>query len=333
VVVRAAGPEDEPALLASFARAFAQIDPGAPTRSPAEWRWRTREHPWGARSILALDGNERVLAHFGGWPQHVQWGNERLPVSLAIDTFVDPAVRSGSRRAALLEKAVAAYVERWCGALDERDRLAWGLPIDRAWRLGRARLSYGRIDALWLLVRDGRQARKPRTTALEVGEARSFPAEIEALCESVSRSDGARFLRDRAWLEWRWLHRPLAPYRLLVAHGRGILRGACVWRVGSLEDVRGLVICDWLVPPEDHECALALLDGLPELAGAARDGAALPLVASFTPRSREFASFQARGFRVRPARHFLAGRSFDPRHPLEEWGSALELSVGDTDLA
>ena len=271
-----------------------------------------------------------MLAHFGGWPQRARWGEERLFASLAIDTFVDPSVRSGVLRATLLERAVAAYVERWCGPTAERDLLAWGLPIDRAWRIGRARLGYGRIDALWILVREGASAPTSRAAALELGEARAFPAEIDALCAAVSRSEGARFLRDRAWLEWRWLRRPTVLYRVLLAHGDGVLRGACAWRIGLLGGVRGVLVCEWLVPEEDGECAHALIDGLES---AARSAGALPLVACFTPRSREFATFQERGFRARPARHFLAGRSFDPSRPLEDWGRELELSVADTDLA
>ncbi|MEE8469431.1 MAG: hypothetical protein V3T22_13305, partial [Planctomycetota bacterium] len=58
----------------------------------------------------------------------------------------------------------------------------------------------------------------------------------------------------------------------------------------------------------------------------------LRLIAVFGERSREFATFQERGFRVHPSGHLLAGRSFDSRRDTRWWARHLHFTLADTDL-
>ncbi len=328
VIVRPAEAGDEAAILAGFARALEGVDPLAARRSLAEWRWRTSGHPCGARSIVAVRGGE-VVGHFAGWRHRMRCGGDELWTSQAIDSFVVPEARAGLWRGGVFASLVAAYVERFCGTGEEQDRIAWGLPIERAWRLGRARAGYRRVDALWWLVAEVLTNHGTRAKGIEVREVETVP---DVFGEPGAMTDDSlvRPERDRTWLAWRYRARPGVSYRLHAVSRRDELTGLCAWRCGKVGEIEGALVGTWLVAPRDEESARDLLSGV---ADAARSAGARRIAALVHPRAHEFALFQAAGFRVRPSRHFLVARSFDERWSLDRPGNGLELQLGDTDLA
>lgn len=346
VTLREVRPGDEAQILQAFNRLFARVEQGFRPRSSASWRWRYAEHPDGARVMLAVAADGRVLAQYAGLIVRVRTPTGELQVSHAVDSFCDPAVRGGLARRGLFARLGEAYAARFCGSGAGRDRLVYGLPVRTAWSVGRAQLGYRLLRPLLRLEREPRAA-SPRPApgpalGVELEVRRDFPPAVDELferCTSGAGQLGAVALRDRRHLEWRFTHNPDHGYRIGLAHRGGSLAGYAVLRQGTFDGRQGILVCDWLVAPGESGAEHALDAWLGNAAeGEAAQGedpaGAPPMrtIAVFGERSHEFRAFQERGFRVHPSGYLLAGRSFESRRDLSWWARHLHFTLADTDL-
>ena len=62
LTIREYRPGDEHAILATFNRVFAQIDPTFTPRTLASWRWQFEANPSGSRIFLALTEEGAVVS-------------------------------------------------------------------------------------------------------------------------------------------------------------------------------------------------------------------------------------------------------------------------------
>ena len=129
VTLREYRPGDEALILEAFNRLFARVDPGFRPRTLASWRWRYSEHPEGARVMLAVGADGRVLAHYAGLGVRVRTVDGELHASQAVDSFCDPGVRGGLARRGLFARVGEAYATRFCGTGPGRDCMVYGLPV------------------------------------------------------------------------------------------------------------------------------------------------------------------------------------------------------------
>jgi len=347
VTLREYRPGDEAQILQTFNRLFAGVDPGFRPRTPASWRWRFTDHPDGMRVMLAVDAGGRVLAQYAGLGVRVHTPSGELDVSHAVDSFCDPGARGGLARRGLFARVAEAYVARFCGAGQGRDALVYGLPVRTAWSVGRAQSGYRLLRPLLRLEREPGAASQRPAPGVELEVRRDFPPAVDELFERCTKGAGpmgAVALRDRRHLEWRFTAHPDHDYRVGLAHRGGSLVGYAVLRQGTFDGRAGLLICDWLVAPGETGAEQALDAWLEEAcsgqvaatgeeAGEAAAGRQRgPAIAVFGERSREFAGFQERGFRVHPSGYLLAGRSFESQRDVRWWARHLHFTLADTDL-
>ena len=331
VTLREARGTDEALLRAALDQAFRAVDRHHLPRSREEQVWRVRSKPEGSRSILALDRAGSVLAQFASWPRRARVGQEEIWTSHAFDSFADPQAQRGLCRATLFEHVVAEYVARHTGTHGRRDRFSWGLPVRPAWRIGHARLGYELMDPVWSLwARDLTVG--PRAEGIDVSwieSAGELDASYDHLFARVAAEREAILVREPEWLAWRWFDRPGSRARLLAAQRASRLVGWAVWMPGDWAGTSGSILADWMLPADETAAGAALLEAVFE---EAREAGALPLRAVFPAHAPEFVEFQERGFRVVPATHLAAGRSFDRRRPIDWWSKHLWWTLGDTDL-
>ena len=340
VTLREVQPGDEAPILRAFNRLFARVDPGFRPRSSASWRWRYAEHPDGARAMLALDAEGRVLAQYAGLRVRLRTPSGELQVSHAVDSFCDPGLRGGLARRGLFARVGEAYAARFCGTGPGRDCMLYGLPVRTAWRVGRAQLGYRLLRPLLRLEREPGAASPRRAPGVELELRRDFPPAVDELferCTSGADPLGAVALRDHRHLEWRFTRHPDHEYRVGLAHRGGSLLGYAVLRPGTFDGRQGLLVCDWSVAPGERSAEHVLDAWLAQAAQAAEGqapGREPPrrTIAVFGERSHEFRAFQERGFRVHPSGHLLAGRSFDSRRDTRWWARHLHFTLADTDL-
>jgi hypothetical protein len=327
--LRAARPGDEERALAAFNRSFAAADARFRPRTLKAWRWRYRDAPDGARAMLALAPDGSVVAQYAGLGQVLWRGAERLRASQSVDSFVDPAWRSGLGRTTAFARTGVAYAERFGGDAPERDVLMWGLPVPAAWRIGRAKLGYEFARSVLALVRDPQRTAEAGAGGVDLQEVQRFPREVDALFERVAPSLGLAALRDTRRLDWRYADHPEHEYSIALAHSGGELAGYAVYRRGAFDQQEAGLVCDWLVDRAAPQAAVALRNWLCERARADGERRLVALIPDCAP---EWLDFQRAGWRVEPTRYVLAARSWRRALPVEDLRASFWITLGDTDL-
>ncbi len=323
-------PGDETAILDSFNRVFAGVDPTFQPRTEEFWRWQFLDNPSGCRIYLALTEDGQVAGHMGGICQRMrtEWGPKLF--MQGVDHFTDPSQLTGLRRRSLQAEVGVRQAELVRGDAPDRVALFWGPPVPAAWRVGKTFLNYDLIRTqlkLWA---------KPETVlagahaGVEVEEVERFPEEVAELFERAAEPFGAIAMRDKAQLDWRYTARPEGGYRIALARRGPELVGYTVFRRADFDgEVGEGLLVDWLVPPGEELAAHALRGWLVD---AAREEGTERLVALLPDTCPDWIEFQHAGFRAAPSRYFIIAKievkRFRARWLYRRW----YYTLGDTDL-
>lgn len=325
-------PGDEVAILALFNRVFARSNPDFRPRSADTWRRLFADNPDGHRIALALDDEGAVVAQYAGLGRRVRVRGEDLFGSLSVDSVVDPATRHGLGRQGPFVSAGKLYAAHFGGRAPDQDALMWGLPERSAWRIGHRYLGYDTVCNVKWLVQELPPEPAPEAPAdtpggLEVVEATSFPAQLDALFERAAEGRGALSLRDARRLTWRFGAGERV--RIAIARGAHGASGYVVARPGEVDGQRGLLLCDWLVPRSEPAAARALQSWVRRTTrrlGLAR------AVCAFAETAPEWLDFQHAGWRVRPSRFRLVARCYRPDLSVDWLRRHWYWTLADTDL-
>ncbi len=122
-------------------------------------------------------------------------------------------------------------------------------------------------------------------------------------------------MRDEAFLNWRFCEHPSRSYRAFgVRDASGILRGIAICRIARfLTPEPGLVVMEWLVPPDELEVGEALRDAC---LAYGRQAGASHATTIFPEWSPWFARFQEWHWLVHPTDYLMSGRNNDPRYDM-----------------
>ncbi len=194
--IREYRPGDEHAILETFNRCFAEVDPTFQPRSLEDWRWTYLENPSGWRIYLAVTEDGRVISQYAGMGQRVLLNGEPAKFSQAVDSMTDPAFRRGLKKPGFFVLTGYPYAENYGGPPPDGDVVMWGLPVPPAWRIGKTYLDYELIrnQNKWVLERD--RFRPPASDGREVAEVTEFPDDVEALFAAFAEGRGAIGVRD-----------------------------------------------------------------------------------------------------------------------------------------
>ncbi len=327
--LRAYAPGDEHAILATFNRVFARVDPNFVPRTLEEWRWRYEQNPAGRRLWIAVAPDGRVAAQYAGLPQRVRLEGAPATFTQSVDSMLDPECRRGLGKQPLFVQLTWAWTDAYWGAPPERDPLMWGLPVPAAWRIGQKQLRYEflRTQAKLCARLDGLE--RPAAPGVEVESAPGIPPEIGELFERCAGEHAAIAVRDQRYLAWRFERNPSQRYEYGLARRAGRIEGIAIFRAGEFDGVRDGLVCDWLAPRGDEAVGNALREWL---AARARAAGCERLCAVFPDTSPEWLVFQRAGWRVRPTRYFAVGGAFLKKIDLRWLYKNWYYTLGDTDL-
>ena len=328
-LVREYEPGDEEAILASFNRVFAEVEPGFVPRTLPEWRWRYRENPSGLRIFLALTPEGEVISQFAGIPQRALLEGRPAHFSQGVDSFTHPRFRRGLKRPGYFVLTAWPYVEHYSGPPPGGDTMMWGLPVWQAWRIGKRFLQEELVRTqLKLVLRPGRFRPAP-APGVEVEEVARFPAELDPWFPRAAAPHAAIAVRDSAQLDWRFTRHPTRRYAVgLARRGRELL-GYAVYRRGSFDGEESGLVCDWLTLPGQPAAAAALRQWLQDRARAEGEER---LTALFPDTAPEWLDFQRAGYTVRPTRYFMVARSFVEHYSVRWFHRSWYYTLGETDL-
>lgn len=306
--IRPYRPGDEHAILETFNLVFGEGNPGFVPRSLADWEWTYTRNPSGMRVWIATCG-DLVAAHYAAQPNRVLVESEQRIFGQIFDSMVHPEHRRGLKRPGLFVETALRMLDATCGP--DKDLATYGWPNPDSWRIGKTFLRYEVVRRLTSLVR-------------EPGEG---PTEVPAGVVAVDRADerfdrlfarcapqwGASLVRDRAWVQWRFLDCPRHRYDLWAVPGGDAWAGYAAFRHTDWPFPGAAWLVDWLVPDDAPDVGELLLRAV--LARARERGSAA-IVAMFPEWSPWSVRFQDAGFLARAGAYFMCGRDNDAVHDM-----------------
>jgi L-amino acid N-acyltransferase YncA len=334
LTIREYQPGDEHAILTTFNRVFAGVDPTFRPRDLETWRWLYERNPSGSRIFLALTADGAVVSQYAGLGQRVHLDGGRASFSHSVDSMTDPAWRLVLREPGFFVLTATPYGERFGGDGADQDVFMWGLPVWGAWRVGKTHLDYEVLRTVLKLQAPLARIDVGPVDGTDVEEVERFPADVEAVGAARAALCGAMAVRDVAQLDWRFVERPgLDPserYALGVARRDGAAVGYAVFKRGPFDRVadEGLV-CDFVCPPGDAGARNALLAWL---VARARAAGTERLVTVFPETAPEWQAFQRQGFHATGTMYFVVGRNWVKRYKMRWLFETWFTTLGDTDL-
>lgn len=194
--IRAATPGDIPGLSALFREVFC-ID-----RPESLWRWKFFGNPLGGASFLC-EADGRVVAHCGGTPITFADGARRYLALQSVDFMSSAAYAGGLGGGGVFVRTAQRFFEERCGP--GRVPLVYGFPGERHRLLGERLLGYRPVEQVGELRRQSSAAD---------GVSLPLTAGQLSLFERPLYDFGG--IRDRRYLQWRYLDHPLHEYRLVM---------------------------------------------------------------------------------------------------------------------
>ena len=323
---------DEPGILASFNRVFREVcGEGYVDRSLDYWRWEYLQNPAGHRITVGMVG-DLVAGHYSGTPQRFVTEFGPRTFVHAVDSFVVPEHRRGLKRPGLF----ISIAEPWFEDVRLRgDAMVYGYPVKAAERVGGKYLGYRRVRTIEYLCREVSGSRLEAPPGITLERVHGLGDEVDGLFERFAVGKRCVQVRDRAYLQWRWLDIPDASrdFEVWIARRDGILCGLMVLRPVHELVPGGCTIADWCVPIDDVDTAQALLACA---SGVAQQHSRSTLMAVFADPSPEHALLLASGFVPQSSANWheriLMHRTFDATLPedwlIENWW----YTIGDSDL-
>lgn len=189
--------EDLPRLTAFFAERFAR------DWTPEEWRWKYRDLPGEARSLVAVEDSGTIVAHAGALRLPARWREGETGIWQLVDF-------AGTTRKRGLRPALVDLGRRVLEDLPGEADAPWifGFPSARHFRLGERTFGYHRLVELEELGGSVPEGPAPKSARVETGDSCGDWAEaVWEACEVAS------VRRSAAFLNWRYHSRPHRYYR------------------------------------------------------------------------------------------------------------------------
>jgi hypothetical protein len=275
--------DDVPSLVALFARVFGK-------RITAEqWRWKMQAHATRVPNVwLAMSGAEPVF-QYAGIPQRYDLDGTQLDCLVSVDTMTHPDFRRRGLLTRVATEAYAAWRDGGAGFVIGLPNDQWG---SRAVALGwielfplqwqtrplrpeavvarRARLPWlGRLGFLSRTFNAFYDSRLIRNSGVEVSEIETAGVEFDLLWLQLKNTRHFSAVRDRSWVDWRFLRSPTLRYRVLVARRQGRLLGYLAFRLIQNEGRTTAQLAELIAPPDEPAARDALFAELVALMKAA----------------------------------------------------------------
>jgi hypothetical protein len=226
-LIRPYAPGDETALVGLFARVFGRAI------TAEHWRWKLKTLPAPVENVWLAVHEDKPIFQYAGIPTRYRLNNRDLTAMVSVDTMTAPEFQ---RRGLLSAVGQHTYsVWRAAGI-----PFVIGLPNER-WGSRANALGWQTLFPLQWLTRPLRPeqtlARKTRLPFLtrfsflsDLWNTFTSPRLITSLTVRAVEHAGAEFdmlwqmcaslisvIRDRAWVQWRYLDAPTFNYRVLLA--------------------------------------------------------------------------------------------------------------------
>jgi len=236
VSVRNYQPNDEHAILAAFNAAFHV------QRSLAHWQWKYLRNPYGQAWISTAWAEDKVVAHYAGYPVHLYMEHRIHQVCQGADVFTVLSHRKvGHGITALMSRTFYHWERQYC---EHRIPLAFGFNTQSAQKMGKLLWQHEVIAPVYQ-HKLSRSDLKPRGAfswfdtlrGYKVVQAVQAGLWADELFERVKDQYGWLVLRDQTYLNWRYAQHPDFTHEFFVVYHRHKVVG---WIVGRQKNSQWL---------------------------------------------------------------------------------------------
>lgn len=266
------------------------------------YRWKLVETPWSlaAPNVWLADAGEQLAGHYAATPLRFKLENKILTVGHTCDAMTHPDFRRQGVFTALARAAHEAWAnagvpfmvgvpnDQWVsrrGPLGYREQfaLAWFWRPLRAEQLLARRFHLPGLLRRFSALGNRLLQRAWNVTLRDAGDirvttvAQPGPA-FDTLWQRLKAHYPALYVRDRAWLTYRYTRVPGRDYRFFLAWRGESPAGYIVYRLTREKQRSTAWIADFFAPAHDRETQAALLRvALEDMTAAGADSARILL--------------------------------------------------------
>lgn len=234
IYIRAYAEGDEKDILPIFNKVFST------DRSMAHWLWKYRDNPYDrTRIALAVDREENIAAHYGGYPVRFfsRWpGFESFLACQAGDTFTSPEFRNiGLGPTSILSRTTFYYFDRF---LQDNFAFAYGFNTGNIRKFGERYLGYiyGEEVPYLVLYRSESKAstwcfmKRKIFQGIRIHRIFEPGKELDDFFHRVKNQYDLLACRDSEYLKWRYFDAPDNDYYFFTSHVRSGMAGWAVFK-------------------------------------------------------------------------------------------------------
>lgn len=276
IAIRPYRTDDERDLVELFRRAFGQ------SVTEDHWRWKLKRPHSPTSNVWLAVCEEKPVFQYAGIPTRFQLADGSATVMVSVDTMTAPEFR---RRGLLTQVAQQVYSAWRAGGV----AFVLGLPNNQ-WGSRAAALGWQELFPLQWLVRPLRphailarrlkmpllshvsfpsalwnrllQARVHRDPQVRIERASQADAAFDQLWDACKSDWAFSTVRDRDWVQWRFLSAPSSAHEVTLARRAGRPTGYCAYSLlGSGERVHA-TLADMLFARQDLATRDTLLSDL-----------------------------------------------------------------------
>ncbi len=254
-------------------RALAEVCfPGSDISEPGYFTWQYDQNPSGPATELITKRGTLVTGHCAAIPMRHKIGPDIVTGSLGVNVMTHPDYRGRGIYVVLQRE-----VDRLCGQAGVR--FNFGFSNEYSHRNCLRRLGYREIGRflLWIAPFDLSRIVRSRTPqqgmllhaaaraanpfwrmsrslfdrsrkdrSIDIEKLDGINEEFDRFWQKIKADYANILVRDRAYLEWRFIRHPTRTYQFLTARSKGELCGYLVGRMTKLEGIPCGVIVDML---------------------------------------------------------------------------------------
>jgi len=234
IYIRPYAEGDEKDILPIFNKVFST------DRSMAHWLWKYRDNPYDrTRIALAVDREENIAAHYGGYPVRFfsRWpGFESFLACQAGDTFTSPEFRNiGLGPTSILSRTTFYYFDRF---LQDNFAFAYGFNTGNIRKFGERYLGYiyGEEVPYLVLYRTESKAstwcfmKRKIFQGIRIHRIFEPGKELDDFFHRVKNQYDLLACRDSEYLKWRYFDAPDNDYYFFTSHVRSGMAGWAVFK-------------------------------------------------------------------------------------------------------
>lgn len=223
-------------------------------RALNNWYWKyTENNPSGRSFIWLMEKDESIIAHFAAVPYRLKVFDEELTVTHSIGALVEQKYQN----LGLLKFVGDKLFEQLKG---EDIYFTYGFPNKRAYNLHKSFMGYS--DLIFFDTWEIKQIPQENVSQqLFFRKIDKFEDDVDALWRRCAKDYKIAVVRDKKYLNWRYLQRPDCEYFPFGVYQENVLKGYIVLKLYREEKTLRGHILDVFGKFDDKDTFNRMIDG------------------------------------------------------------------------